>query len=243
MSNQSTGSITAPAAGVVVGIVVFVLTNFTLGRPLIPSVESATNPSFDLSPVLREGDEAAAEAVVPAGGAYATVCQACHQENGEGMPGAFPPLAGSEWITGDPETPIRIVLLGLSGEIEVKGTKFNAMMPPPAGITDEQIVEAINHARTSWGNQASEIDLALVKSVRDSLAGRTNAWSADELNTLRSAAGDAVADAGASADGAVAEEAEAAEAAPAAEGSAAEAPAAAAPAAAAAEAPQEAAAP
>jgi mono/diheme cytochrome c family protein len=124
-----------------------------------------------------------------AGGAYATVCQACHQADGKGMPGAFPPLAGSSWMTGDPETPVRIVLLGLSGPIEVNGAQFNAVMPPPAGMTDETIAEAISHARTSFGNTASKVDAAFVKQVRDSLAGRTNPWTAAELLALRPAAG------------------------------------------------------
>jgi mono/diheme cytochrome c family protein len=131
----------------------------------------------------------AAVTTAGAGGAYETVCQACHQADGKGMPGAFPPLAGSSWMTGDPETPVRIVLLGLSGPIEVNGAQFNAVMPPPPAMTDEKIAEAISHARTSWGNSASKVDAAFVKQVRDSLAGRTNPWTAAELLALRPAAG------------------------------------------------------
>jgi len=83
------------------------------------------------------------------------------------------------------------VLLGLSGNIEVAGAAFNAVMPPPPGMTDEKIAEAISHARTSFGNSASKIDAAFVKQVRDSLAGRTNPWSSAELAALRPAAGGA----------------------------------------------------
>ncbi|MCI0454943.1 MAG: cytochrome c, partial [Candidatus Dadabacteria bacterium] len=50
---------------------------------------------------------------------YANICAACHQANGQGVPGAFPPLAGSEWLLKDAETPILIVLHGLQGAIEV----------------------------------------------------------------------------------------------------------------------------
>jgi mono/diheme cytochrome c family protein len=174
--------------GVIVGIGVYVGVNITSGHALIPTVESVTNLSHGLSAPNRDMPyiQKDATSATPAGGAYQVVCQSCHQADGKGLPGAFPPLAGSEWMTKDPETPIRIVLLGLSGEIEVAGTKFNAVMPPPV-VTDAQIVESINHARTSFGNTASKIDEALVKKVRDSLAGRTTPWSAAELTALRSA--------------------------------------------------------
>lgn len=178
-------------AGVITGIGVYVGVCITAGHAIVPTVESVTNISHGLSQPNRDVPyvQKAAVAAAGAGGAYETVCQACHQADGKGMPGAFPPLAGSSWLTGDPETPVRIVLLGLTGEIEVSGTKFNAVMPPPVGMTDEKIAEAISHARTSFGNSASKIDAAFVKQVRDSLAGRTNPWSSAELAALRPGAG------------------------------------------------------
>ena len=100
------------------------------------------------------------------------------------MPGAFPPLAGSEWVTGNPEVPVRIAILGLSGPIEVKGSKYNGIMPPPPAMTDATIAEAVTYARTHFGNNASKVEPAFVKQVRESLAGRTNPWSADELAPL-----------------------------------------------------------
>jgi hypothetical protein len=103
-------------------------------------------------------------------------------------------------LIGDPETPIRIVLLGLSGEIEVKGTKFNLVMPPPGTplpgssapaqppLDDAKIAEAITYARTNFGNSASAVDAELVKKVRDSLGGRATLWTAAELTALRTGA-------------------------------------------------------
>lgn len=186
-----------PLAGVVCGIGVYVLANITSGHAVVPSVESVTSVTRGLSEPDRNVPyvQQAPVATAGAGGAYQTVCQACHQADGKGLPGSFPPLAGSSWLTQDPETPVRIVLLGLSGEIEVAGTKFNAVMPPPAGMTDEKIAEAISYARTNFGNSASKIDAAFVKQVRDSLAGRTNPWSSAELAALRPAAGAAPAQA------------------------------------------------
>ena len=57
-------------------------------------------------------------------------CTACHQATGLGLPGAFPPLVGSEWVIGKPEVPIAIVLHGMQGEITVKGAKYDQMMMP-----------------------------------------------------------------------------------------------------------------
>lgn len=197
-------SIIGPAGGVIVGIVVFVGVNITVGKAIIPTAESVVNPSYGLSEVAYPQPEQPEAA----GGAYQTVCQTCHQADGNGLPGAFPPLAGSEWATGDPETPVRIALLGLSGEIEVKGIKFNSVMPKPA-VTDEQIVEAVNHVRTSFGNNASKIDLDLVKKVKESLGGRTEPWTAAELTALRGSGGNEAAPA-AAADGGAAPAEEAA---------------------------------
>ena len=167
----------ASLGGVVIGVAVFVGVNVSTGHALVPSVASvaAIDPAYLPSPPE------------PPKPPYQAVCSACHQAGGQGLPFVFPPLAGSEWMIGDPETPIRIVLLGLSGEVEVSGTKFNLLMPPLPTLTDAQIAEAITYARTNFGNQASAVDAELVKKVRDSLGGRNNPWNATELTALRAA--------------------------------------------------------
>jgi mono/diheme cytochrome c family protein len=185
----------APLAGVVVGVGVFVGVNVATGRAIVPTVASvsrATIPTtVDLA--LQPG------APAPPTGTYHVVCGVCHQPEGQGIPFAFPPLAGSDWMTGDPETPIRIVLLGLSGPIEVNGSSFNLVMPPPGTplpgstvaplpLDDAKIAEAITYARTNFGNTASPVDAEMVKKVRDSLGGRTAPWTAAELTALRKGA-------------------------------------------------------
>jgi mono/diheme cytochrome c family protein len=200
----------APFAGVVVGVGVFVGVNIATGRAIVPTVASvsgATTPTtVDLA--LQPG------APAPPTGAYQVACGVCHQPEGQGIPFAFPPLAGSDWITRDPETPIRIVLLGLTGPIEVNGSSFNLVMPPPGTalpgsteaplpLDDAKIAEAITYARTNFGNTASPVDADLVKKVRDSLGGRTAPWTAAELTALRTGApsGSATPNAGAGGSG------------------------------------------
>lgn len=99
---------------------------------------------------------------------YNQVCAACHGKEGIGIPGAFPPLAGSEWvIADDPSTIIRMQLRGLMGPIEVKGKTYNSVMPPSAGQTDESLAAAFTYVRNSWGNSASAVTPAQVKAIKD----------------------------------------------------------------------------
>lgn len=119
-----------------------------------------------------------------------TKCAACHQQNGQGMAGSWPPLAGSEWLVNNPEVPIRIVLHGLQGPITVKGQSFNnAMQAWQDQLSDEEIAAVITYERSSWGNSASAITAEQVKAVRDATKSQTTAWHADDLKDLIHAAG------------------------------------------------------
>ncbi len=117
---------------------------------------------------------------------YAQVCAVCHQANGLGVEGNFPPLAGSDWLTGKSEVPIAIVLHGLQGEIEVLGKKYNnAMAPWGQAMNDAEIAAVLTYARSQWGNTAAAVTAEEVKSVRDKYASRTTPWTAAELTPMR----------------------------------------------------------
>ncbi len=122
---------------------------------------------------------------VDGGEVYARICVSCHQPNGQGIVGAFPPLAGSDWLLKDPETPIRIVLHGLQGSIEVKGMTYNGVMPEwGSRLSDEEIAAVLTHERRSWGNSAEEITSDMVDRIRKETANRTTPWTPDELQRL-----------------------------------------------------------
>lgn len=119
---------------------------------------------------------------VNGGEVYNRICVACHQSNGQGVPGAFPPLAGSDWLSGDAVIPIKIVLHGLQGPINVEGNTYNGVMPAwGAQLTDEEIAAVLTYARANWGNSASEIGPETVKNVRNETSSRVNNWTAEEL--------------------------------------------------------------
>ena len=113
-------------------------------------------------------------------------CLQCHQSTGLGSPGAYPPLAGSEWVLAPgPNRIIRIVQHGLQGPIKVKGTDWNLAMPGGIGssFSDEEIAALITFIRGNkeWGNNATPVTAAQVKAVRDQIADHPNQWTAEEL--------------------------------------------------------------
>ncbi|MGI8547297.1 MAG: c-type cytochrome [Gemmatimonadaceae bacterium] len=112
-------------------------------------------------------------------------CAVCHQANGQGLAGAYPPLAGSEWLVNNPEVPIRIVLHGLQGPITVKGTSFNNAMTPFADqLSDAEIAAVISYERSSWGNSASAVTAAQVTAARTATKAQTAPWNPADLQPM-----------------------------------------------------------
>lgn len=113
---------------------------------------------------------------------YTQICVACHQANGLGIPGVFPPLAGSEWATGSEERIVRIVLHGLNGKITVAGKDYeNAMASLGGTLKDDQIANVLTYVRSEWGNNAAPVSVETVAKIRSENAGRTAPWTAAEL--------------------------------------------------------------
>lgn len=112
---------------------------------------------------------------------YQRVCATCHQRNGMGLPGAFPPLGGSEIATGPADRMIKIVLHGLQGPITVKGQRYNNVMPPWKSLSDAEIASVLTYVRSSFGNTAGAVTVDEVAAVRAATASRTTMMTAAEL--------------------------------------------------------------
>ena len=112
---------------------------------------------------------------------YAGLCTACHQPTGKGLEGLAPPLADSEWVKGDPERIIKVVMHGLRGPIKVKGLSYNYDMPAAGFLSDEQIAGVLTYIRREWDHEASPVPLDLVQKIRAETKGRTDAWTEGEF--------------------------------------------------------------
>ena len=117
-----------------------------------------------------EKTEEIAQVEAPSDGkiAYTKYCRSCHQVNGTGSPGLYPPLTNTEWVTGDKERLIGIVINGLTGSIEVNGEQYDNVMPPMPYMSDQEIAEVLTYVRSNFGNSASEVTVAEVEKVRAS---------------------------------------------------------------------------
>jgi len=100
---------------------------------------------------------------------YDRFCVSCHQADGKGDGQRFPPVAGSEWVKGDKEKLIRVILEGLQGPITVSGKGYNNVMPPHNFLRDGQVAEVLTFIRQNFGNDADEITPLEVYSVRRKL--------------------------------------------------------------------------
>jgi nitrite reductase (NO-forming) len=102
---------------------------------------------------------------------FMQACLACHQGEGQGLPGVFPPLAKSDYLMADKARSISAITKGLSGAIKVNGTDYNGVMPPVA-LNDEQIANVLTYVRNSWGNEGDAVTVDEVKKVRAEAANQ-----------------------------------------------------------------------
>jgi mono/diheme cytochrome c family protein len=108
-----------------------------------------------------------ATSMAAGGKVFTTNCSSCHQANGKGQPGVFPPLAGNPFVTGPADAVISVVKNGKSGPITVNGTKYNGQMPAWKGtLSDSDIAAVISYIRNSWGNKASAVTAAQVTAAK-----------------------------------------------------------------------------
>jgi len=109
---------------------------------------------------------------------FSANCAACHQAAGTGIPQVFPPLAGSEWVTGKEPALIQILLHGVAGSIEVGGVTYNSAMPAFGDkFDDAEMAALLSYIRGEWGNQAGPVTPKSVQIQRAATAGRTAPWN------------------------------------------------------------------
>lgn len=118
---------------------------------------------------------------------YVQNCVACHQADGGGLAGLYPPLVASNWVQDNPERLIKLVLSGLQGEVVVNGVTYNnAMTAFGPSLNDEKIAAVLTYIRTSpdYNNNSFAVEPALVASVRADYGSRSEAWTQPELEAI-----------------------------------------------------------
>ena len=97
---------------------------------------------------------------------FTGTCSTCHQPNGEGMAGVFPPLAKSDYIAANPKRIVDVILHGLTGAVVVNGKDYNSVMPPMSQLTDDEVANIGTYVLNSWGNPGGKISSAEVAARR-----------------------------------------------------------------------------
>lgn len=98
---------------------------------------------------------------------YNGTCSVCHQNSGQGMPGVFPPLAGSDYLMADTRRAIGVVLNGMTGPVTVNGEDYNSVMPPMSQLTDDEVANIMTYVLNSFGNDDGVVSAAEVAEVRE----------------------------------------------------------------------------
>ena len=154
------------------------------GAPAAANVP-ATSPAPG-APAPADGFDLAAS-IARGKATYSVTCLVCHQVNGNGLPPVFPPFNGSEFVTGDQRRLVAITLKGATGELTVKGTKFNGVLLPvdtqfPQLKDEAKLADVLNYISNAWDNKVGKpITPDFVKKVREEFKDRTAPWTEPEL--------------------------------------------------------------
>jgi mono/diheme cytochrome c family protein len=124
---------------------------------------------------------------------FGSVCQTCHGKDGNGVPSLAPPLNGSEWVVGNKDKLIAIVMYGLTGPVKIAGKVYkapeiNGDMPgigQNSEYTDDDIAQVLSFIRSSWGNKAEKITATDITNLRSKFKDRQKNFTVDELNKLK----------------------------------------------------------
>lgn len=122
---------------------------------------------------------------------YSANCATCHQPNGQGVAGQYPPLAGSEWVLGSTKRLGMILLKGAEGPMTVKGAQYGSavMQPWEKTLNDQKIADVLTYIRQEWGNKAGSVAPEGIAALRKEIAGKQGSYREPELKEVPDDAG------------------------------------------------------
>jgi mono/diheme cytochrome c family protein len=113
-----------------------------------------------------ETSKPATHVTTPGEQAYIKSCLTCHQADGSGVPGMYPPLNQADKIMGPPEGVIKVILYGLKGPEVINGKTYTQHMPAQNLLSDSTIALLVNYVKKRWGGSESAVTSDEVKKIR-----------------------------------------------------------------------------
>ncbi|MAB82709.1 MAG: hypothetical protein CMJ24_04635 [Phycisphaerae bacterium] len=140
-------------------------------------------PGFEIE-LDTEGLTSEQVALVTHGSELYAHCLGCHQANGRGLRGFYPPLADSKTVLGPPEPLLAVLLHGLEGPMHVDGVTYDQQMPPAPFTDDRDLAAVASYIRTAWSNEASMVSVEQVRTTRSRTASQRGPWSISSLRKV-----------------------------------------------------------
>jgi len=128
--------------------------------PYVSDLKISTTPKDDAIVNKTKEQQIADGKVI-----YTKTCVACHQAQGQGMEGAFPPLAKSDFLNADVDRAIDIVLHGKQGEVTVNGKKYNSVMTPQP-LSVQEVADVLTYVYNTWDNSKKVVTPEMVQKIK-----------------------------------------------------------------------------
>jgi len=133
------------------------------------SVQQEESPSGTADSSTTQANSSVDDMMVQGKSVYNKFCLVCHQTDGSGVAGLYPPIINTDWVQGDKERLIELVLNGQEGPIEVNGETYNNVMPAQDFLKNDEVAAVLTYIRQNFENNASAVTAREVEQVRNSL--------------------------------------------------------------------------
>lgn len=115
---------------------------------------------------------------------FSSNCVACHQADGKGQPGSYPPLAGSHYVNGPKERLAAILLRGLQGGLSIHGQSYNGQMSQYATMSNKQLADLLTYIRSDWGNTGDAVTEDDIDKARAEFKAHSASYVQPELDAM-----------------------------------------------------------
>jgi nitrite reductase (NO-forming) len=133
-----------------------------LGTRALPNLAAVSKAAA----AAKSGDLTLEQQVEAGKDLFAGTCSTCHQPDGAGLQGVFPPLARSDYLARDPRRLPSVILHGLTGKVTVNGSEYNSVMPPMTQLTDDEVANISTYVLNSWGNPGGRVTKSEAAAIR-----------------------------------------------------------------------------